>query len=83
MVTLIDTIYAATMEGTLARLGLAASRAEVVDLVHRVAPSAGAWAAAAASAEDARAHDYRPDNFMFGVEPDAPPLVVVDWQTIA
>ena len=26
--------------------------------------------------------DYRPDNFLFAVEPDSPPLVVVDWQTI-
>jgi hypothetical protein len=82
MVTLIDTIYAATMEGTLARLG-PQLEPEVVDLVHRVAPRAGAWAAAADQPKTLVHMDYRPDNFMFGVEPDAPPLVVVDWQTIA
>lgn len=26
--------------------------------------------------------DYRPDNFMFGVTPDARPITVVDWATI-
>lgn len=26
--------------------------------------------------------DFRPDNFMFGIDPTAPPLAVVDWQTI-
>lgn len=26
--------------------------------------------------------DYRADNLLFGTTPDAPPLVVVDWQTI-
>ena len=27
--------------------------------------------------------DFRPDNFLFGVEPDAPPIMIVDWQTLA
>ena len=27
--------------------------------------------------------DFRPDNFLFGVAPDAPPIMVVDWQTLA
>lgn len=27
--------------------------------------------------------DFRPDNFLFAVEPDAPPIMVVDWQTLA
>ena len=27
-------------------------------------------------------YDFRPDNFMFARDPDAPPLVVVDWQTV-
>ena len=26
--------------------------------------------------------DFRPDNFMFGVADDAPPLAIVDWQTL-
>ncbi len=26
--------------------------------------------------------DFRPDNFLFGRTPDAPPLAVVDWQTV-
>lgn len=27
--------------------------------------------------------DFRPDNFMFGVDETAPPMKVVDWQTLA
>lgn len=27
--------------------------------------------------------DFRPDNFLFGVTADAPPLAIVDWQTLA
>ena len=26
--------------------------------------------------------DFRPDNFLFGRTPEAPPLAVVDWQTV-
>jgi aminoglycoside phosphotransferase (APT) family kinase protein len=26
--------------------------------------------------------DFRPDNFMFGTTPEAPPLAIVDWQTV-
>jgi aminoglycoside/choline kinase family phosphotransferase len=26
--------------------------------------------------------DFRPDNFLFGVEPGAPPIAIVDWQTL-
>lgn len=27
--------------------------------------------------------DFRPDNFLFAVEPGAPPIMIVDWQTLA
>ena len=27
--------------------------------------------------------DFRPDNFLFGVAPGAPPIMVVDWQTLS
>ena len=27
--------------------------------------------------------DFRPDNFLFGIADDAPPIMVVDWQTLS
>ena len=73
--------YDACFEPTLARLG-ANLPDEAIELVRRFAAKVGAWTTSS-SAPAAMLHmDFRPDNFLFGVEPGAPPLVVVDWQTI-
>jgi len=73
-------IYEMTMEPMLARLG---SRLDpdVVALIEEFKPYAGAWARGVDTPRTLVHIDYRPDNFMFGVEPGAPPLAVVDWQT--
>ena len=53
----------------------------VADALEQFASVAGVWAAS--SAPTTLVHgDFRPDNFMFGVRAGAPPLVVVDWQTL-
>lgn len=73
--------YALTLEPSLAQLhgGL---DDDVVQLCHDFQPLAGAWVTALAEAPGTVVHaDFRPDNLMFGVEPGAPPLAVVDWQT--
>jgi hypothetical protein len=56
---------------------------EIVALTRRLAPKAGQWAMGTDTPRTVAHLDFRPDNFMFGTTPDAPPLVVVDWQTVA
>lgn len=74
-------VYALTMEGTLARLGPNLDT-EVIELVRRLAPKVGRWVASFRDTPLTVVHmDFRPDNFLFGATPAAPPLVVVDWQT--
>jgi aminoglycoside/choline kinase family phosphotransferase len=57
---------------------------DVVEFLHRYSATAQLWAGAVTDpARETLVHgDFRPDNFMFGVEPSAPPLKVVDWQTL-
>jgi thiamine kinase-like enzyme len=55
---------------------------DVVDLIRRLSPKAARWATGTDTPRTVAHLDFRPDNFMFGVTSDAPPLVVVDWQTV-
>jgi hypothetical protein len=73
--------YDGCFEMTLARLGPNLPN-EAIDLVRRFAPKAGAWTMSSNAPATMLHMDFRPDNFLFGVKPGAPPLVVVDWQTI-
>ena len=72
---------AMTMEGSLARLG-GDLLPNAVQLVRDLAPLVARWLTVSSSPSTLTHMDYRPDNFLFAAEPDAPPLVVVDWQTI-
>ncbi len=54
---------------------------EVAAMLERFAGLAGAWARHGEFTTLVHG-DYRPDNFMFGIDPSAPPLAVVDWQTV-
>lgn len=74
-------IYSMLLPAFLERLG---SRLEpaVVDLVERFGPRVGRWASGTGSPLTMAHYDFRPDNFLFARTPDAPPLVVVDWQTV-
>jgi Phosphotransferase enzyme family len=74
-------IYNACFEPTLARLN-ANLPANVIDLVREFAPHAGAWVTASDAPATMLHMDFRPDNFLFGVLPGAPPLAIVDWQTV-
>jgi hypothetical protein len=54
---------------------------EHVALVRRIGPNAAAYPDRAWQRPFVVAHgDYRLDNMMFGVEPSAPPISVIDWQ---
>ena len=74
-------VYQMMVEPFLDRLGPGLD-ADVIDLVRALGPLAPGWAAGNDTPRTVVHLDYRPDNFMFGVEEGAPPLVVVDWQTV-
>ena len=73
-------VYGMFVEPFLARLGPNLD-ADVIDLIRALAPSVQGWIGSSDTPHTVVHLDFRPDNFMFGVSPDAPPLVVVDWQT--
>ncbi|MGA0877510.1 MAG: phosphotransferase family protein [Ilumatobacteraceae bacterium] len=73
-------IYSMLLPAFLDRLGdrLDAPIAQIVrDFERHVAT----WALGTGSPLTVVHYDFRPDNFLFARSPDAPPLVVVDWQT--
>ncbi len=74
-------VYQMMVEPFLDRLGPGLD-ADVIDLVRRLGPVAPAWAAGNDTPRTVVHLDYRPDNFMFGVDEGSPALVVVDWQTV-
>jgi Phosphotransferase enzyme family len=74
-------VYSMMVEPFLARLGPGLD-ADIVDLVHAIAPYIARWTEGTDTPRTVAHMDYRPDNFMFGVTPEAPPLAIVDWQTV-
>ena len=54
----------------------------IADLLHRFSDNCVAWSDARAIPTTLVHGDFRADNFMFGVAADAPPIAVVDWQTV-
>jgi len=80
-VAMLHAIYHATFEPTLARLSHNLGP-ECIQLVRDFAPKVGAWVTASDAPRTLLHMDFRPDNFLFGVTPDAPPLAIVDWQTV-
>jgi Phosphotransferase enzyme family len=78
---MLGALYEMTMEPFLDRLGPRLD-ADVVDLVRQLQPKVAQWVLASDTPMTVVHLDFRPDNFMFGTTPGAPPLVVVDWQTV-
>ena len=78
----LEAVYGTTLEGTLERLGSRLDD-ETVALARDLAPVIGRWALGTGTPSTLVHLDFRPDNFLFGTTADAPPLAVVDWQTIA
>ncbi|MFV0524457.1 MAG: phosphotransferase family protein [Acidimicrobiales bacterium] len=75
-------VYAASVEPALARLAPLADEVSV-ELARRLTPGVEAWGVGLGTPRTLAHMDFRPDNLLFGVEAGAPPVVVVDWQTIA
>ena len=78
---MLGAVYGMMVEPFLARLG-AGLDADVVELVRALIPKAQQWAIGPDTPRTVVHLDFRPDNFMFGTTPEAPPLVIVDWQTV-
>ena len=55
---------------------------EISSLARDIAPLVGRWAAGSGSPTTVAHNDFRPDNFLYGRAAGAPPLVIVDWQTV-
>jgi hypothetical protein len=77
---MLDTFYNSTVGPGLERLGHRLDD-DVIDLVRRFAPLVGQWSWGLGTPHTIVHSDFRPDNFLFGRTPDAPPLAIVDWQT--
>lgn len=73
-------VYTMMVDPFLDRLGPGLD-ADVIELVRALAPKVAPWTVGTDTPRTLVHLDYRPDNFMFGTSPDAPPLVIVDWQT--
>ena len=56
---------------------------EVLALSERLGPAIGRWVAGYDRRLTVVHGDYRLDNMLFGAGPGAPPLAVVDWQTVS
>jgi hypothetical protein len=72
--------YRAAVGQCLVRLGSNFS-ADVTKLVEAFADLFGRWAVGTETPRTVVHGDFRPDNFLFGRGPGAPPLAIVDWQT--
>jgi Phosphotransferase enzyme family len=77
---LLEKFYGATCAPGLERLG-ARLDGDIVDVAQRFEPLVARWSAGTGTPQTIVHNDFRPDNFLFGRTPDAPPLVIVDWQT--
>ena len=55
---------------------------EIITLLERFSEAGEDWSRARSVFTTLVHGDFRPDNFLFGVEATAPPLAIVDWQTL-
>lgn len=78
---LLGQYYSGCLGGCLERLGPRLDD-DVMTLVRNFEQVVERWSSGSGTPHTIVHGDFRPDNFLFGRTPEAPPLVVVDWQTI-
>ncbi|MCU1500946.1 MAG: ecdysteroid kinase [Ilumatobacteraceae bacterium] len=78
----LEQFFSACAEACLARLGHGLD-ADVVQLIRDFVPRVRPWAGGTGTPQTVVHGDFRPDNFLIGRTAEAPPLAVVDWQTIS
>jgi hypothetical protein len=76
-----EVMYAATLPGFLERLGHRLDP-DVAELATRFAPLVGRWTYGTGTPWTLVHYDFRADNLLFGQTAEAPPVAVVDWQTV-
>lgn len=74
-------LLGAFLPGCLERLGTRLHE-HTVPVLERFVELADAWVDRPVATPSLLHSDFRPDNFLFGRRGDAPPLAVVDWQTV-
>jgi hypothetical protein len=74
-------LYGATLPGFLERLGHRLDP-DVVELAASFAPLVGRWTQGTGTPWTLVHYDFRADNLLFGQTTEAPPVAVVDWQTV-
>jgi hypothetical protein len=79
---LLGKYYGGCFGGCLERLGPRLDD-DVMSLVRKFNHVIERWSFGTGTPNTIVHGDFRPDNFLFGRTPDAPPLAVVDWQTIS
>jgi len=79
---LMQALYSAVWPGFRERYG-ARLAPELMAVAERFEPRVGAWVAGTEGPLTVIHGDYRLDNMLFGTGAGAPPLAVVDWQTVA
>jgi hypothetical protein len=73
-------IYSLLLPAFLERLGDRLDQ-PIRSLIEAFDPLVGRWAHGTGTPLTVAHYDFRPDNFLFARSADAPPLVIVDWQT--
>lgn len=73
-------IYSMLLPAFMDRLG-DRLHAPIAGIVQDFDRHVGTWALGTGSPTTVVHYDFRPDNFLFARSPEAPPLVIVDWQT--
>ena len=73
-------IYSMLLPAFMDRLGSRLD-APIRELIGAFDAHVGRWAHGTGTPLTVAHYDFRPDNFLFARTPEAPPLVIVDWQT--
>lgn len=73
-------IYSMLLPAFLDRLG-ARLDDQIRELISTFNGHVARWAEGTGTPLTVAHYDFRPDNFLFARTPEAPPLVIVDWQT--
>src|SRR5262249_9384890 len=79
---LMQALYSAVWPGFRERYG-ARLAPDLMAVAERFEPRVGAWVAGTEGPMPVIHGHYRLDNMLFGTGAGAPPLAVVDWQTVA
>jgi len=78
---MLQLMYGAMLPGFLDRLGERLDP-DIVTLATDFGAVVGRWALGTGTPLTIVHYDFRADNLLFGQTADAPPVVVVDWQTV-